>query len=416
MPQSDWLPLEIFDVALWHIEVAFPFQERAGGSQATLKGLLPRGAGSGRCAQPRGVQPQVSDEALLIGVKTSQPFALGMDPLPQALAVLGDVAAGQVHEGAAGLGVVAGGVVCTLPRHWPGRIPPRVESAQGRGTVGGEVVGAGALRGEPAADAAATTWQVSSTLLDGLANSATTVVSETVTVGLSKLARPNRIIASTSAVTAAACAADLSTKGCRALEFVYASATTATSSSFGDVSGQVKEIRLWSTVPGAATATSKAVQMYQYDDAGRLRRAWNAQISPSLITEYSYDSAGRVTQVTAPGELPWTFTYGQAGSSSTAGDGMLLKATRPGLKQGTTGTIEGEAATSIVYDVPLTGTTAPYKLGVADVKTWGQSDAPTDATAVFPADVVPASNTGSALRSCCLSDLEVGVFAGRAWV
>ena len=248
-------------------------------------------------------------------------------------------------------------------------------------------------------DAAATTWQVSSTLLDGLTNSTTTVISETVTVDGKKLARPKRVIAPTSAATTAACTADPATKGCRVMEFVYASATTATATALGDYSGQVKEIRLWSTVPGAASATSKAVQTYLYDTSGRLRQAWNPQISPALKTEYAYDSAGRVTSLTPPGELPWNFTYGKAGNAASAGDGMLLKATRPGLKQGTTATIEGEAATSVVYDVPLTGTTAPYKMGAADVKAWGQTDAPTDATAVFPADSVPSAHSGSSLAA-----------------
>lgn len=31
------------------------------------------------------------------------------------------------------------------------------------------------------------------------------------------------------------------------------------------------------------------------------------------------------------------------------------------------------------------------------MKAWGQTDAPTDATAVFPADSVPTSNTGTSL-------------------
>jgi len=248
-------------------------------------------------------------------------------------------------------------------------------------------------------DAAATTWQVSSTLLDGLTNSTTTVISETVTVDGKKLARPKRVVAPTSAATTAACTADPATKGCRVMEFVYAPATTATSTAFGDYSGQLKEIRLWSTVPGAAAATSKAVQTYLYDTSGRLRQAWNPQISPALKTEYAYDSSGRVTSLTPPGELPWSFTYGKAGNAASAGDGMLLKASRPGLKQGTTATIEGEAATSVVYDVPLTGTTAPYKMGAADVKAWGQLDAPTDATAVFPADSVPSANSGSSLAA-----------------
>ncbi|MFE2094466.1 RHS repeat-associated core domain-containing protein [Streptomyces sp. NPDC059460] len=248
-------------------------------------------------------------------------------------------------------------------------------------------------------DAAATTWQVSSTLLDGLSNSTTTVISETVTVDGKTLARPKRIIGATSATTAAACTADPATKGCRVVEFVYATSTTATDSVFGDYSGQVKEIRLWSTAPGAAAATSKSAQMYGYDSTGRLRQAWNPQISPAQKSEYAYDSAGRVTKFTPPGELPWTFTYGKAGNADTAGDGMLLKASRPGLKQGTVDTVEGEAHSSVVYDVPLTGTAAPYKMGAADVKAWGQLDTPTDAAAVFPADAVPASHTGSSLTS-----------------
>ncbi|MEU6610530.1 DNRLRE domain-containing protein [Streptomyces shenzhenensis] len=246
-------------------------------------------------------------------------------------------------------------------------------------------------------DAAATAWQVSSTLLDGLANSATTVVSEAVTVDGKKLARPKRVIAPSSAASASACTTDPTTKGCRALEFVYADSTTATGGGFGDFTGQVKEIRLWSTAAGAATATSKSVRMYLYDEAGRLRQSWHPQISPSLKTEYSYDSAGRVTQVMPPGELPWNFAYGKAGSSSAAGEGMLLKASRPGLKQGSADVVEGTSATTVVYDVPLSGAGAPYAMNAAAVAAWGQTDVPTDATAVFPADVTPAGNSGSAL-------------------
>ncbi|MEU3282426.1 DNRLRE domain-containing protein [Streptomyces antibioticus] len=248
-------------------------------------------------------------------------------------------------------------------------------------------------------DAAATAWQVSSTLLDGLANSATTVVSESVTVNGKSLARPKRVIAPSSAVTASACTADPATKGCRALEFVYATATTAAGSDFGDFTGQVREIRLWSTAPGASVATSKSVRMYLYDASGRLRQSWHPQISPSLKTEYAYDSAGRVTRVTPAGELPWNFTYGKAGSSSAAGDGMLLKASRPGLQQGSVDVVEGEAATTVVYDVPLSGTGAPYAMNAAAVAGWGQADVPSDATAVFPADVTPAGNSGSSLGS-----------------
>ncbi|MFJ4869629.1 DNRLRE domain-containing protein [Streptomyces sp. NPDC088757] len=256
-------------------------------------------------------------------------------------------------------------------------------------------------------DASAATWQVSSTLLEGVSNSTTTVISETVTVDGKKLARPKQVIAPTSAVTAATCAAAPATKGCRVMEFVYATSTTATAGAFGDVTGQVKEVRLWTTAPGATVATSKSVQTYAYDDSGRLRQAWNPQISPVLKTEYGYDGAGRVTTLAPPGELPWSFTYGKAGNAATAGDGMILKASRSGLKQGTKDVQEGTATSSVVYDVPLTGSTAPYKMGAAEVKAWGQLDAPTDATAVFPADTIPASASGNALTAADYKRAEV---------
>ncbi|MFV0129664.1 DNRLRE domain-containing protein [Streptomyces sp. HMX112] len=246
-------------------------------------------------------------------------------------------------------------------------------------------------------DPAATTWVVDQSKLNGLTSSTTDVVSETVTVGGKVVARPKRIVAPTSAATAATCAATPATRGCRSLEFVYATATTATATALGDFSGQVKEVRLWSTEPGATAATARAVQTYAYDGTGRLRQAWNPQIAPALKTEYAYDSSGRVTQLTPPGQLPWTFTYGKAGNADTAGEGMLLKVSRSALQQGTADVVAGSNTTGVVYDVPLTGTAAPYRMGAADVKAWGQTDAPTDATAVFPGDSVPSSHSGSAL-------------------
>ncbi|MFE0704127.1 DNRLRE domain-containing protein [Streptomyces sp. NPDC058872] len=248
-------------------------------------------------------------------------------------------------------------------------------------------------------DAAATTWQVASSTLDGLAQSTTTVISETVTVDGKKLARPKLVISPTSAASATTCTATPSTKGCRALEFVYAASTTATASAFGDFTGQVKEIRGWSTEPGAAAATAKTVQTYAYDTTGRLRETYNPLITPALKTQYAYDTVGRITTLTPAGQLPWSFTYGKAGNAATAGDGMLLKTSRSGLQQGTKDVESGTASTSIVYDVPLTGTDAPYKMGVTDVAAWGQTDAPTDATAVFPADAVPTAHSGDGLTA-----------------
>ncbi|MEV5578762.1 DNRLRE domain-containing protein [Streptomyces parvus] len=252
------------------------------------------------------------------------------------------------------------------------------------------------------ADAAATTWQVSSVLDDGLTNSTTKVVSETLTVDGKKLARPKRIIAPTTAATTAACETTPATKGCKVLEFAYATTTTATgtetNAQFGDFTGQVREIRVWTTSPGATAATATAVATYRYDSNGSLRQQWDPRIGQASQTQYAYH-AGRVTWMQQQGGLPYTFTYGNAGAGTAPGDGMLLKSSRQALKQGTASTVEGDAVTGIVYGVPLTGAKAPYAMGAADVRAWGQGDAPSDATAVFPADAVPASHAGADLTA-----------------
>ncbi|MFE9171107.1 DNRLRE domain-containing protein [Streptomyces kebangsaanensis] len=246
-------------------------------------------------------------------------------------------------------------------------------------------------------DTAATTWQLSRTFLP-TDNSTTSVISEKVTVDGKTLARPQYVIAPSSAVSAATCASTPSTKGCRILEYQYATTTTASGSTLGDVAGQVSRLRLWTTAPGASASTATVVSQYAYDSQGRLREQWDPRISPALKTAYTYDSAGRVVTLTPPGELPWTFEYGKAGSNAVAGDGMLLSVSRPTLKAGTRNEQDGgKAVSSVVYDVPLSGTKAPHQVSPGEAAKWGQTDAPTDATAVFPADQVPLSHTGGGL-------------------
>ncbi|MEW2498177.1 DNRLRE domain-containing protein [Streptomyces nodosus] len=243
----------------------------------------------------------------------------------------------------------------------------------------------------------AVTWTVTSAVADGLANSTTATVSET--VGTSTLTRPKKIIAATTATTVAACAAEPSTNGCRVLEFVYATSTTATAAAFGNYSGQVSSIRLWATAPGASTASATTVAQYAYDSDGRLREAWDPRISPALKTLYGYDSAGRVTSVTPAGQLPYTFVYGKAATAPAAGEGMLLSISRATLTPGSPSQTNGTATTTIVYNVPLTGARAPVGLAAQTLATWGQSDLPTDGTAIFPVDQVPSSSDGSTLAA-----------------
>ncbi|MET7784685.1 DNRLRE domain-containing protein [Streptomyces sp. NPDC005388] len=240
----------------------------------------------------------------------------------------------------------------------------------------------------------ASTWQLSTTQL-ATSNSTTTVVPDTVQSG-GKI-RPKYVIAPTSAATAAACQTAPATKGCRMLEFVYATSTSASGSTLGNYTGQVSQIKLWATTPGDGASTASVIAQYAYDTAGNLREAWDPR--DGLKTAYTYDGASRVATLTPPGELPWTFTYGTAGSAATAGDGMLLKVARPSLVQGSLDQTSGTTEQKIVYDVPLTDTRAPYAMGASDVAAWGQTDVPTDATAVFPADATPVSNQGRDLNA-----------------
>ncbi|BAJ27002.1 MULTISPECIES: RHS repeat-associated core domain-containing protein [Kitasatospora] len=248
-------------------------------------------------------------------------------------------------------------------------------------------------------DPAATTWALATSFL-ATDNSTTAVVSEKATVNGQVVARPKYVVAPTSAVPNATCAATPATKGCRVLEFDYAGATTASGNAFGDFTGQVRQVKLWTTVPGAAAATASGVAAYAYDSAGRLRESWDPRLSTPLKTAYGYDAAGRLTGLTPPGELPWTMAYGKVGGSSVAGDGMLLAVSRPNLRPGTASTTDGtDAVSSLVYNVPVSGTRAPYQLATSDVRGWHQEVAPSDATAVFPADQVPASHDGADLTA-----------------
>ncbi|GAB7045295.1 hypothetical protein JCM9534A_04210 [Catenuloplanes indicus JCM 9534] len=77
-----------------------------------------------------------------------------------------------------------------------------------------------------------------------------------------------------------------------------------------------------------------------------------------------------------------------------AGDengGRLLRIRRSALQPGSKTATDGETAVTLVYNTPLTRASGgPYDLDSAAIASWGQTDLPTDATAVFPAEQVPA--------------------------
>jgi RHS repeat-associated protein len=126
-----------------------------------------------------------------------------------------------------------------------------------------------------------------------------------------------------------------------------------------------------------------AVASYTYDTAGRLETASNPRVSGGLPTTYAYNTDGRLSSITPPGEAPWRLDYTSSAGDANGGRLKAITRAHPTL---------GDATWSVRYDVPLTGSGAPRDMSPATLATWGEvDDLPTDATAVFPPDQVPAA-------------------------
>ncbi|MGW5667690.1 DNRLRE domain-containing protein [Micromonospora sp. NPDC003776] len=219
-------------------------------------------------------------------------------------------------------------------------------------------------------------------------NQTTTLSWEKVTINNTEIVRPTRMLAP---VADGVNCATL-TRGCRALTFTYATGTTATGSTsdgWGDYAGRVKEISFTAWDPDLSTPAMRTVAMarYIYDDAGRLRAAWDPRLdwnnngtTTHLWDTYDYNLNGVLSQVTPSGQQAW-----QLGYTTIPGDpgiGRLNRVTRSALSAGT-------ATTTVVYKVPVSGTGAPYDLSPGQTTRWAQTEGPTDATAIFPANQVP---------------------------
>ena len=135
--------------------------------------------------------------------------------------------------------------------------------------------------------------------------------------------------------------------------------------------------------PSTSQMESSDTAAYLYDSQGRLRATWDPRINPALKTRYVYDSEGHVVTLTPPGLSPWSFTY--TSTSQDPNPGRLLSMSRPGIPS-------GSAQTTFAYNIPITGSGAPIDMGPTDIAAWGQTDLPTEATAIFPPGHVPAAN------------------------
>ena len=190
--------------------------------------------------------------------------------------------------------------------------------------------------------------------------------------------------------------------GCKALTFTYASTTTATGTSpggWGDYTGRVvkAEFTAWNPDSVPAAMATVEVARYTYDSNGRLRASWDPRLDwvdtdemPSVTrqvqTLYDYDADGVLTTLTPPAQEPWQFAYTTVPGDS--GKGRLAAVSRSALAAGT-------AVSTVVYRVPVSGSGAPWDLSSGQTVRWGQTEAPTDAAAVFPPTQVPTVDQSS---------------------
>jgi RHS repeat-associated protein len=169
--------------------------------------------------------------------------------------------------------------------------------------------------------------------------------------------------------------------GCSALQIAYAPATTATSSTPGDYSGQVSSISYEAYDPSVSAMTISMMATYKYDTGGHLLSvthpltdATHPAVSYKYNTSYAGDTL--VASTSTPGYATTTYNY-----SNATGDARLQNVTEGGATSGAASSIQS----AYVYGVDPTAT------GLADLSTstvnkWGQTVAPAGATAVFGAD------------------------------
>jgi RHS repeat-associated protein len=180
-------------------------------------------------------------------------------------------------------------------------------------------------------------------------------------------------------------------QGCRAVKFFYTDATNT----------KVAKISMMYNITGSVLYA--ALACYTYDANGRLAQAWDPRPTgidcgtPVRPITYSYATAagpnqGKVATITPPGQAAWAIGY-TTGTGTDPYSGKLDTVSRTHNAANGGGT---ETAT-LRYDVPFgnpggTGEANP-DLSVATAATWGQSDVPVTATALFgPDDTVSATN------------------------
>ncbi len=166
--------------------------------------------------------------------------------------------------------------------------------------------------------------------------------------------------------------------GCHTLIFSYAPATTWGAPAAD--ADRLSKITYYAPGNGGPWEVAK----YKYDAQGRLIEQWDPRITPALPEKYTYASGGQIATLKPAGQEPWTFDYGAIDEEEA--NGRLMDVKRASLLASPT-----TAQTTIAYNVPISGSGAPYPMDGSTVAQWGQQDVPVDATAIFPPSEVPST-------------------------
>jgi RHS repeat-associated protein len=160
------------------------------------------------------------------------------------------------------------------------------------------------------------------------------------------------------------------TPGCRTLKFEYQTSG----------SGEPLLYKITYYGPSGSEASSEAVAEYAYSALVGGETMLASEVDPRVsgLKEgygYSASAPNLLGTVTPSGQTPWKIGY-ETGSSTKP---WKLKTVA-----------RGGATTTVVYGVPVSGAGAPYAMSAESVSSWGQTDFPVDATAIFPPTHVPA--------------------------
>ncbi len=165
------------------------------------------------------------------------------------------------------------------------------------------------------------------------------------------------------------------TAGCRTLTFQYSECKSCEGGS------RLSSITYYNS--SGQESQAQVVAKYEYDTEGRLIAEWDPRISPNLKETYTYQGYQTLQSLTPPSQEPWNFEYYPDKSP-------LKSVSRASLLES-----PKVAQSTVVYNVPISSSGAPYDMSPISVGKWGQSDFPVDATAIFPPTEVPAGEPPS---------------------